>query len=80
MGLGDGVWQSGCVVEWVGDGSGRRLLILDLEFLGKNFLKYKLQISLYVFISKAMWYSGKKRDTLDSKYRHCHLLCGFTVT
>lgn len=46
------------MVEWVGDESGRSggmAVILDLEFLDKNILKYKLQMSLGVFISKMLW-------------------------
>lgn len=61
MGVGNGcecVSEGRCVVEWVGDESGRSggmAVILDLEFLDKNILKYKLQMSLGVFISKMLW-------------------------
>lgn len=44
----------------VGDESGRsggRIVILDLEFLDKNILKHKLQMSLGIFISKVLWQS-----------------------
>lgn len=38
-------------------------VILDFD---KNFQKYKFKISLYIFISKALWKSGKKSDNLYS--------------
>lgn len=46
------------MVEWVGDESGEEwwngTVILDLEFLDKNILKYKLQMNLGIFISKVL--------------------------
>lgn len=46
-----------CKLERVGGesgGSGRMTFVI-LAFPDKNFLKYKLKMSLYIFISKILW-------------------------
>lgn len=53
-------------------------VILVLESLDKNFEKYKLKVSLYIFISKELWKS-EKSDKLVFRYRHFLLLCAFNV-
>lgn len=65
-------------VEWTDERGRVTFVMLVLESFDKNFKKYKLKVSLFIFISKELW-KNEKSDKLVFGYIHCHLFCAFNV-